>query len=100
MKDEKNFCEKCGSELSKNSNFCSNCGNVLKGEIQDIKDEKECVYCKTQIDKNAQICPMCHKRQPMGLKTRLNFFEIIIILIIAWLVFTNIIYPMIRVSID
>ena len=68
--------------------------------MKDNEDLKECPYCKEEIRKDAEICPHCRKRQPMGINTRLNFFEIVLILIIAWIVFNHIIYPMICVSID
>ena len=94
------YCEKCGNELTEDSVFCSKCGNAVKELQQDDNNTKECVYCKSKINKKAQVCPICHKRLPMGLNTRLNLFEIILILIIGWVVFSNIIYPMIRVGID
>ena len=94
------ICTKCGKEVSENSNFCATCGELIDKDMKEIKELKECVYCKSKIDKRAQVCPICKKRMPLNLKTRLNFFEVILILFIAWMIFSIIIYPIFRASID
>ena len=81
------ICTKCGKEVSENSNFCATCGELIDKDMKEIKELKECVYCKSKIDKRAQVCPI-------------NFFEVILILFIAWMIFSIIIYPIFRASID
>ena len=62
--------------------------------MNNTEDLKECPYCKEDIKEDAEICPHCRKRQPMGLNTRLNFFEVIGILILASIIFNLFIYPL------
>ena len=89
------FCINCGNKLKEDSKFCENCGASLN-KIENLEELKECRYCKSKINKEAEICPHCRKRQPMGLNTRLNFFEVILILILTGIVFRIIYYLMFR----
>lgn len=50
-------CEKCGSQMPKNSKFCPNCGN---GNTSEEKSEKiKCSNCGFYYDKTVKFCPEC-----------------------------------------
>lgn len=49
---------------------------------------KKCKYCKSEIDAEAKVCPVCHKTLSMSLA------GIIVTLFIAFIVYAYIIYPL------
>lgn len=63
-------CSKCGTETE--NKFCPNCGAEMgKPQPQILsggspKQTKLCKHCKTEIDKNAKVCPNCRKKQSKG----------------------------------
>ena len=54
---------------------------MKKNEEKETNETKKCLYCKSDIDKDASICPNCKKKQKGKSTTKDNIIIIIVIII-------------------
>lgn len=63
--------------------------NQEKQSIDNIKQTKICKYCKSEINTNATVCPVCRKGLTFNTNTGVLAVLLIIIGFLIWGIFSN-----------